>query len=230
MVRKGITVKVDARVGSFDLDIDFSVEDGLVVLFGPSGCGKSSTLDCLAGLLKPSAGFIEIGGCVFFDSQNGIDLPPQTRRVGYVFQQAALFPHLSVRDNICFGISNRSAREQAEKLSSLLELLKLQELAHRKVDQLSGGQIQRVALARALAPDPRVLLLDEPFTALDYELRTQLGQELKALQRRLDLPMILVTHWPAEALRLADTVVAITSGAVSKCGLPSAVLPESVPD
>jgi molybdate transport system ATP-binding protein len=228
MVTKLMTVKVTARLDSFALNVEFSVDEGLVVLFGPSGCGKSTTLDCIAGLLKPSTGFIEIGGDVFCDSQNGINLSPQRRRVGYVFQQAALFPHLNVRENICFGINRRSAQDQEGKLSTLIELLELQGLTDRKLGQLSGGQIQRVALARALAPDPRVLLLDEPFTALDYELRSQLGSALKSLQRRLNVPMILVTHSHREAVELADTVVALASGAVSNSGPPQQVLHKSI--
>jgi len=206
------------------LAVDFQVEQGLIVLFGPSGCGKSTVLNCIAGLLKPEAGFIKIGGQVFYDCQSGVNLCPQDRQLGYVFQHSALFPHLNVKDNICFGISNWPLSRKEERLEVLLNLLELNGLSQRTISQLSGGQIQRVALARALAREPGVLLLDEPFTALDYELRTQLGQELKALQRRLQIPMLMVTHSLPEARDLADQVVSMKDGRVVDAGAPGLVL------
>ncbi|UFP93976.1 ABC transporter ATP-binding protein [Gloeobacter morelensis] len=219
-----LAVAVHKRLGDFQLAVDFAVEGGLIVLFGPSGCGKSSTLAAIAGLLQPDRGRIALGEEVFCDSERNIHIAPQRRRLGFVFQNYALFPHLNVERNICFAIDRESRDFQRERLRELLTLLRLENLAHRYPAELSGGQQQRVALARALAPHPRLLLLDEPFSALDSELREELRDELKRLQIELALPVVMVTHTRSEALQLADTVVRLDLGQVMAVGSAAAVL------
>ncbi len=224
MVDRTLHVAVTTAVGSFQLDVDFTVEPGLTVLFGPSGSGKSTLLDCLAGLRVPDKGRIVVHGQIFLDKARGINLPPQKRHLGYVFQESALFPHLSVRDNITFGIDRWPRERKESRTKYLCELLKLDGLLDRRPSQLSGGEAQRVALARAIAPEPRLLLLDEPFSSLDMRLRAQLGSELSAIRRELSLPMVLVTHFPDEALELGDTVVSLAGGRVCAVGSPPEIL------
>lgn len=213
-----LEVSFQKRLGSFRLSVDFEVPDGLTVLFGPSGCGKSSTLAAIAGLLRPDRGSIRLGSETLFDAARKVDRPVRFRRVGYVFQNYALFPHLDVRRNICFGIEHEPPAVQKQRLDELLGLLQLNGLAGRSPRELSGGQQQRVALARALAPGPRILLLDEPFSALETELRQDLGAELKRLQSQLQLPVLMVTHSRSETLQLADTVVQMAEGQVLATG------------
>ncbi|BAC92222.1 ATP-binding cassette domain-containing protein [Gloeobacter violaceus] len=219
-----LAVSIQKHLGEFRLSVDFAVECGLTILFGPSGCGKSSILSTIAGLLRPDSGRIALGEEVFFDSACGIHVSPQRRRVGLVFQNYALFPHLNVERNICFAIDRESQDFQRKRLRELLALLRLESLAHRYPAELSGGQQQRVAVARALAPHPHLLLLDEPFSALDPELREELRDELKRLQIQLALPIVMVTHTRSEALQLADTVVRLEFGQVMALGSAAAVL------
>jgi molybdate transport system ATP-binding protein len=185
------------------------------VLFGPSGSGKSLTLAAVAGLLRPDEGRIVLAGETLFDSARGIDLPPERRRVGYVPQGYALFPHMSVAENVAYGLSRA---ERRERVVDALALLALDGLADRRPGQISGGQQQRVALARALVIRPRALLLDEPFAALDAEIRRTLRAELAALQRRLGIAVIFVTHDLAEAHAVGDTVALLDRGAVLQVG------------
>ncbi|HEY9713527.1 MAG TPA: ATP-binding cassette domain-containing protein [Chroococcales cyanobacterium] len=211
----GIAVDFRAAVGTTALSVSFDAPGGIVVLFGPSGCGKTSTLNCIAGLMAPSAGVIEIGSQIYFDSSRKINLPTRERGVGYVFQEAALFPHLTVLENIRFGIDRWTPGEQQTRLQYLSTILGLEELKIRKPSSLSGGQAQRVALARALAPKPRLMLLDEPFNALDIEARRQLGAELRRIHEITGIPMIFVTHWPDEADLLGDIIVHMENGKVT---------------
>jgi len=214
-----LEVDIERRLGSFDLRPSFEASDELVVLFGPSGCGKSLTLKAVAGLLKPDAGRIVLpDGTVAFDAEQGIDLPPQLRRAGYVVQELALFPHLSARANIEFGIAHWPRERRRHSVERLLGLLGLDGLADRRPSQLSGGQQQRVALARALAPEPTLLLLDEPFSALDPPLRWTLRREISALRARLGLTVLLVTHDLNEAHALADRIVVYDAGRVLQQG------------
>jgi len=224
MVDQLLRVKMKAVLGSFDLAVDLSAPLGLIVLFGPSGSGKSTFLDCLAGLRAPDEGLISAGSETFFDSQAGVNLPPQKRKLGYVFQRPALFPHLSISANIGFGIEDWPAERRTSRIEQLLELLHLRQSADRFPASLSGGEAQRAALARAIAPEPRLLLLDEPFSALDMKLREELGHELRSLQRDLTLPMVLVTHSRQEAIALADVLVCINAGKIEKVGSPSQIL------
>ena len=162
----------------FTLDVAWDADDPVVALFGPSGAGKTLTLQCLAGVVRPDSGHVEVDGRVFFDSATGVDVPPQQRGLGYVFQGYALFPHLSVAGNVGFGIAHWPRERRRARVGEVLERLGLAALAARRPRELSGGQQQRVALGRALAPDPALLLLDEPLSALDGPLRRAVRAEL----------------------------------------------------
>ena len=214
MVTGSIIVKCKTRLDSFILDVDLKAEKGLSVLFGPSGCGKTTTLNCIAGLLQPLDGYISVGDVVFFDSKNSVNIATQKRSLAYVFQKSQLFPHLSVAQNILFGIDSWPKDAQNKRLGELTKLLGLEGFEDRRPNQLSGGQGQRVALARALAPQPKLLLLDEPFSALDKEARDQLGAELRKIHEALQLPVILVTHLAEEAEKLADTIIYMDAGRI----------------
>jgi molybdate transport system ATP-binding protein len=194
----------------------------LVALVGPSGSGKTSLLRAVAGLLRSTSlrGRIAVGGESWFDSGSGVDLPPQRRHAGLVFQHYALFPHLSAFDNVAIAASPGSRKEL---VASLFERLGLAGLEPRRPAQLSGGQQQRVALARALARGPRVLLLDEPFSAVDAPARQTLYRELAALRQSVSTPMVLVTHDLGEARRLADRVVILDAGVSLQSGTPAQV-------
>ena len=210
---------VGAGAQRFELDVAFRSDVERLVLFGPSGAGKTMTLKAIAGLVRPDAGRIAMAGTTLFDAVEGIDVPAQRRDCGYLFQEYALFPHLTVRQNIAFGLDPgwRNPRRAAggAAVDRWLDTLELRALAERFPDQLSGGQRQRVALARALAGEPRALLLDEPFAALDEPLRNRLRAELAELQARLALPIVLITHDPADVDAFADDVVHIAAGVTS---------------
>ena len=207
-------MQVVKRLPAFSLEVDWQAGDEVVALFGPSGAGKTLTLQCLAGLVRPDRGRIVVGGEVFFDSDAGIDVPTQRRRLGYVFQGYALFPHLSVEDNVGYGLRGRPREERRRRAGEVLERLGLDGLGARRPRELSGGQQQRVALGRALAVDPGLLLLDEPLSALDTPLRRQLRRELAAILREWRKATVLVTHDLAEAFQLADRVVVYDKGRV----------------
>jgi len=211
-----ITKTVGAGAQRFELDVAFQSDVERLVLFGPSGAGKTMTLKAIAGLMRPDAGRIEMAGETLFDAARGIDTPARRRDCGYLFQEYALFPHLTARQNIAFGLSGgwRNPRRDAggPAVDRWLDTLELRPLADRFPDQLSGGQRQRVALARALAGEPRALLLDEPFAALDEPLRNRLRAELAELQARLQLPIVLITHDPADVDAFADDIVHIDAG------------------
>ncbi|HEY8879751.1 MAG TPA: ATP-binding cassette domain-containing protein [Roseateles sp.] len=204
----------DAR-RRFDLDIGFATDAPFIALYGPSGAGKSLTLQAMAGLLPVRAGHVRLDGRTLLDTAAGVNLPPQARGVGYLFQHYALFPHLDVRDNIAFGLTSWRRRlkpEDAARVDELIESFGLTALAGSKPATLSGGQQQRVALARALACKPEVLLLDEPFAALHTTLRRQLREELRALRQRLGIPAVIVSHDPEDVMALADEVFLLDGG------------------
>ncbi|HEY4958221.1 MAG TPA: ATP-binding cassette domain-containing protein [Caldimonas sp.] len=202
----------------FTLDVAFRSDVARLVLFGPSGAGKSLTLKAIAGLLRPDAGHVRVDAETLFDRAGGIDVPAHARRFGYVFQEYALFPHLTVRQNIAFGLTlglRNPARDAAgPAIDRWLDTLELRPFAASYPDQLSGGQRQRAALARALAAEPRALLLDEPFAALDTALRERLRAELKELQARFEVPIVLITHDPADVEIFADEVIQMDGGKV----------------
>jgi molybdate transport system ATP-binding protein len=208
----------------FTLDAKWSAESGVVALFGPSGAGKTLTLECLAGLLRPDGGRISLGGRELFDSIHGIDRPPRDRRLGAVFQGYALFPHLSVEENIAFGMARLSRPARRQRTEEMLDRFQLGEVRRARPAALSGGQQQRVALARALAPDPDLLLLDEPLAALDSPLRRTLRDELAMMLRGFGKMAVVVTHDLAEACQLADRIVVYDRGRVVQEGAKDLVV------
>lgn len=210
------TLRADRRV--FRLDLRFQATAQRTVILGPSGSGKSLTLKAIAGLMRPDAGHIRLDGRALFDSRAGVDLAPQARKIAYLFQDYALFPHLTVRQNIAFGLKrgwfNPRRDQESREVDYWLEAFELQALARQFPHELSGGQRQRTALARALVTSPQALLLDEPFAALDPDLRLLMRRELDELQRRLQVPMLLITHDPADAELFGDQVVRLREGRV----------------
>jgi molybdate transport system ATP-binding protein len=199
--------------------IDAELQVGLdppvvTILFGPSGSGKTTILRALAGLERSGNCVVHFGRETWVDEKNGVFVPPQRRRIGFLFQDYALFSHLTVAENIRYGLGSLSANEQKLRASGLLERFQLQDLAGRYPDQLSGGQKQRVALARTLAPQPRLLLLDEPLSALDGPIREMLRSELRHLLSSLKIPVLLVTHDRVEALALGDQVAIVNEGQI----------------
>jgi molybdate transport system ATP-binding protein len=213
-----LDVRVQRQFPGFRLDVAFTAGNERVVLFGPSGAGKSLTLQCVAGIVRPDAGRIVAGGRVLYDSAAGVRLPPQRRNVGYVPQRYALFPHLTVEENIAYGLRGSPREERRRRVAELVALMGLEGLERRRPAQLSGGQQQRVALARALAREPDTLLLDEPFGALDVGIRSELREALVSLQERRSLTAVVVTHDLADAFLLGQRIVVIDHGRVLQQG------------
>lgn len=213
-----LEIALQKRFESFQLDVAFKSDDGLIVLFGPSGSGKSLTLQAIAGTVQPDSGSIRLDGQAVFDSRARLNIAPQQRRVGYVPQNYALFPHLSVGENIAFGLTRLSRRERQQRVQELVDLFGLNGLVRHRPRQLSGGQQQRVALARALAIRPRILLLDEPFAALDVSLRSALRQELIDVQARSGVTILMVTHDLADVYALGQCVIVYDAGRIIQQG------------
>lgn len=199
-------------------------EKEFITLLGPSGCGKTTTLRCIAGFVQPDSGEVVFEGKVIND------VPPHKRRVNTIFQRYALFPHLNVYENIAFGpeLQKKSRSEVRQTVAEMLELVNLKGFEKRSISSLSGGQQQRVAIARALANHPHVLLLDEPLGALDLKLRKDMQKELKAIQKRLGITFIYVTHDQEEALSMSDTVVVMDKGKIQQIGTPEDIYNEPV--
>lgn len=207
-----------AGTRQFTLHVTLRSDSQRVVIHGPSGAGKSQTLQAIAGLMQPDGGHIRIAGRSLFDTAAAINLPPPARRCGYLFQDYALFPHLNVRQNVLFGLQrgwlNPLRRTRLAEVEQCLHTFGLAELAQQLPEQLSGGQRQRVALARAIVARPQLLLLDEPFAALDPALRSSLRHELDTLQRSLQLPMLLITHDRDDVAQFGDHVLPLRDGRV----------------
>ena len=209
-----LTLSLKKRRGDFSLDVDVHADSGIVALFGRSGCGKSTAVDLIAGLLKGDHGRIQIGDDVLFDSAARIDLPAERRRIGYVFQDARLFPHYTVRGNLEYGLRRATTVPRYIDLDRIVELLALGPMLDRRPRQLSGGEKQRVAIGRALLSQPRLLLLDEPLASLDRARRNEVLPYLERLRDVLSIPMVYVSHQFDEVLRLATHVVLMDHGRV----------------
>ena len=206
-----LTVQIEKRYGDFCLNVDFQTESRLALL-GASGCGKSVTLNCIAGIHRPDRGRIVLDGQVLFDSEAGVNLPPQRRRVGVLFQNYALFPHMTVAENVSVCLGRMEKQRRKQRTSELMALLRLEGQADLYPRQLSGGQQQRAALARILAAEPRALLLDEPFSALDNFLKWQLEQELREVLERFPGPAVWVSHDQGEVYRNCSRVCVLDAG------------------
>jgi len=219
-----LSLSIYKELPGFTLDAAWEAGDEVVALFGASGAGKTLTLQCLAGLARPDRGRIVVNDTVFFDAATGTSIPSRRRRLGYVFQGYALFPHLSVAENVAYGLHDRRREERRRRTAEMLDRLGLTALAERRPRELSGGQQQRVALGRALAVDPELLLLDEPLSALDAPLRRQLRAELMGVLREWGKATVLVTHDLAEAFQLADRVVIYDEGRIVQVAPKSELL------
>ncbi len=210
-----IRVDIEKTLGRFQLRVQLAAENEVLALLGASGCGKSMTLRCIAGVERPDRGLIEIDGETVFDSKRRINLPPQARRAGLLFQSYALFPNMTVQQNICAGVRCGGTRaERSVMAEQIMERFELAPLARHYPAQLSGGQQQRVALARLLVSAPRVLLLDEPFSALDAHLRMRLERELREVLRQFGRTALFVSHDRREAFRIADRIALMEQGCV----------------
>ena len=219
-----LSVDIEKNYPGFRLQSTLEVADNqLLVILGPSGSGKSLTLQSIAGLIKPDRGKIILQNSVFFDQDKGINLTTQERKVGYIFQNYALFPHLSVVENIGYGLRRLKVQQRKEIVDELVELLRLKGHENKYPSQISGGQQQRVAIARALAVKPRILLLDEPFSALDNIIRHKIRTDVLRLKEKLNIPMILVTHDLEEAYTLGDRLIVMEQGNILQEGVPQEI-------
>jgi molybdate transport system ATP-binding protein len=219
----GLAIDIKKKVNGFSLDTAWKIGNELAVLFGYSGAGKSLTLQIIAGLMKPDSGFIESNGKVYLDSARNIDVAPQGRSFGYVFQDLALFPHMTVRENILYGAKGVAKDVGMERLWDLVGKFRLNGLENKLPSEISGGQKQRAAFARALIRRPDVLLLDEPFSALDNPLRIEMRAFLLQVRSDFNIPVILVTHDVYEAYTMADTLIVYSNGRVQQKGTPADV-------
>lgn len=227
----GLELKIITSLKDFSLDVGWSMDSELVVLFGNSGSGKSMTLRTIAGIFPQGNGSIKLNGRILFNRDSSINLPPQQRSVGYVFQDLALFPHMTVKQNILYGASGISRETAKKKAVDMMELFRLAEHRDKYPGEISGGQKQRVALARALIRNPEVLLLDEPFSALDDQLRMEMRRCLvNVVKTEFRIATILVTHNVLEAYTLADRVMIYSHGRVVQSGPPQVVFNNPVND
>jgi len=218
MITVNITKHLESAEGGLNAIFELEIHNGeFLTLFGPSGAGKTTLMRLIAGLETPDSGVIEVDGEVWFDSGKKINLPPQRRSIGFVFQDYALFPTMSVRDNLLFAAESPQQRHNVDEL---LELIELANLAHRLPSTLSGGQKQRVALARALVRHPKILLLDEPLSALDPSMRQKLQDELALIHERLGVTTLLVSHDIAETVKLSDRLASIEQGRIVRIAKP----------
>lgn len=205
-------VDVRRRIGRADVGAQFVADDGVTVLFGPSGAGKTSILNMIAGLLKPDRGHVRIGGETLFDAGDGTDIPAHRRGVGYIFQDGRLFPHYRVRANLLYGHRRAASQEPGVGFDETVAFLGIGDLLDRWPRSLSGGEAQRVAIGRALLSGARALLMDEPLASLDVARRAEILRVIERLRDELRLPILYVTHDPAEAARLATRIVPIERG------------------
>jgi molybdate transport system ATP-binding protein len=224
LAQSGLRVRASLARGQFHLDADFSAPPGFTILFGPSGAGKSTLLDCIAGVVAPSDGSISISGELLFDTTTRVNVPTQGRHLGYLFQSPALFPHLTARQNIEYGVAHLASAERKSAIAEVLRLFRIESLLGRKPAELSGGEAQRVALARALATKPRLLLLDEPLSGLDAELKNSIIADLRAWNATHRIPILYVTHDRAEVDALGERVITLDNGKIVQQGNPRQIL------
>jgi molybdate transport system ATP-binding protein len=223
MIRLTLRKSLMGSEGSIDLLFDLSIaEQALVAIMGPSGAGKTSVLKMIAGLMRPETGEIMIGDACWYSSQQKISRTPQERSIGFVFQDYALFPNMSVRQNLEYALEDKHQRSM---ITEVLQLMDMEKLQHQRPKSLSGGQQQRIALARAIVRRPRLLLLDEPFAALDREMREKLQQDLLRLHRHYGTTTLLISHDAGEVARMADEVIYLSQGKIIREGKPAEVLP-----
>ncbi|MSO21908.1 MAG: molybdenum ABC transporter ATP-binding protein [Acidobacteria bacterium] len=213
-----------ASADPFKLELRFEAGPGVLILFGASGAGKSLTLQLLAGLQTPDQGSIRVAGEVLFDSSRQINVPVRLRRVGFVFQNLALFPHLNTRQNVAYGLAHLRPAEREQRIDAMLEKLRIDRLADRAPQTLSGGEQQRVALGRALVTRPRMLLLDEPLSALDLSIKRSIVADLQRINQELRIPILYVTHDRSEALSLGERLLLLEAGRIVAEGKPIDVL------
>jgi len=218
-----LEVAVTKQLRGFHLDVSFAVGNELAIIFGHSGSGKSLTLQLIAGLVQPDAGRIALGTTIYDDMAQGFFMPPQQRRIGYVFQDLALFPHMTVAQNILYGAAGIAKSDRDRRFREALDVFHLEGLERKFPCEISGGQKQRVAFARALIRKPDLLLLDEPFSALDITLRGEMWDFLRDIRKAYRIPVILVTHDAFEAFSLANTVIVYAEGRVVHTGSPQEV-------
>jgi molybdate transport system ATP-binding protein len=221
----GLSVCLKKQFNGFDIDVTWEIGNELAVLFGFSGAGKTVTLKMIAGLISPDKGYIRSGGNNLFESDLMINLPPQSRRIGYVFQDLALFTHMSVEKNIAYGLNGKlNKNDRRRKIDEMISLFQLTGLEKRFPSEISGGQKQRTACARALIQTPDALLMDEPFCALDNPIRLEMQKVVKDIQRSFNIPVIFVTHDIFEAISIADKIIVYAGGRVHQIGSPEEVM------
>ena len=220
-----IELRISKDLELFSLQVDIKLSEGSsLALVGPSGCGKSMTLRMIAGLEQPDEGYIKVGNTVFYDSSKHTFVPAYKRHIGFLFQNYALFPHLTVEQNIAFGLNHRPRLERQEKVRSIIERLRIKGLEKRYPQYISGGQQQRVALARTLVTDPDLLLLDEPFSALDSQVKRKLEKEVISVRNAFSGTMILVTHSLEEAFRLCTDIAVMNNGKIIQLGTQDEII------
>ncbi|MDH5248767.1 MAG: ATP-binding cassette domain-containing protein [Cyclobacteriaceae bacterium] len=223
MINISIAKKLSGATGELNLHFHATILTGeLITIYGPSGAGKTSILRMLAGLLEPDSGHIQVDDAVWFDKDKSINLKPQRRNIGMVFQEYSLFPNMTVRENLEFALNKGQSKSIVDEL---LELTELWQLQNKKPATLSGGQMQRIALARALIRKPKLLLLDEPLSALDTEMQSKLQDYILELHQQFDLTTIVVTHDLIEVIKMSKRVLIIEEGRIAKDGMPLDVLP-----
>jgi molybdate transport system ATP-binding protein len=213
-----------AAVGSFALHVDFFVPTGFTILFGASGSGKTTLLNCIAGLSAPDSGTITVGSRKFFDSQTRVSVPVAQRNVGYVFQDLALFPHLTVQKNVAYGLTHCGRLDRDRRVASILDAFRVRDLAARRPNEISGGERQRIALARSLVTDPCILLLDEPLAALDAPTKARILDDLRNWNQEHGIPVLYVTHSREEVFALGERVLVLDQGSVVAQGSPHEVM------